>query len=162
MKIAPNCVVAIHYSLTNESGVELDSSAGQDPLEYLHGAGNIIQGLETALEGAAEGEAVEVTLQPEQAYGELNPELIQLVPHEAFEGVDEVKVGMQFQASGPEGEAHRVFVEEVQDQGVLINANHPLAGQVLNFAVQVDSVRPATEQELQHGHAHGEGGGEPH
>lgn len=157
MKVANNCVVAIHYTLTNDDGVELDSSAGQDPLVYLHGAGNIIPGLETALEGRTEGEDVQVTLQPEEAYGEFNPDLVQMVPHEAFEGIDDVQVGMQFQASGPNGEQLRVTVQELLNDGVLVNANHPLAGQVLNFAVNIADVREATAEEVEHGHAHGEG-----
>ncbi len=162
MKVANNCVVALHYTLTNDDGVELDSSAGQEPLVYLHGAGNIIPGLESALEGKAQGDDVAVTLQPEDAYGEFNPDLVQLVPHDAFEGIDDVQVGMQFQASGPNGEQLRVTVQELMDDGILVNANHPLAGQVLNFAVNITEVREATSEEIQHGHAHGDGDGHAH
>jgi FKBP-type peptidyl-prolyl cis-trans isomerase SlyD len=154
MNIADNCVVSIHYTLTDDKGVTLDSSEGQEPLNYLHGANNIIPGLEKALVGKVAGDQLRVTVQPEDAYGELNPDLIQLVPASAFQGIDDIQPGMQFQASGPEGQAQVVTVQSVTDQGVMINGNHPLAGQVLNFDVTVQDVREATAEELDHGHVH--------
>ena len=100
MNIANDCVVAFHYTLTDDNGVELDSSKGQDPLAYLHGHGGIIPGLERELEGKVAGDELKVTVQPGDAYGELNPELIQAVPRDAFQGVEQIEVGMQFQAQG--------------------------------------------------------------
>ncbi|MBK9130495.1 MAG: peptidylprolyl isomerase [Gammaproteobacteria bacterium] len=154
MQIQDNCVVSIHYTLTNEEGEELDSSAGQDPLVYLHGAGNIIPGLESALTGGSVGDKLEVTVAPEHGYGAVDPDLIRKVPREAFAGVERVEPGMQFQTQSPTGQVMRVTVKESNDQDVLIDANHPLAGQTLFFSVTVEEVRSATEEELAHGHAH--------
>lgn len=154
MQIQDDCVVSIHYTLTNGEGEELDSSVGSDPLVYLHGAGNIIPGLEDALAGSSAGDRLEVTVQPEDGYGQVNPELIRLVPRDGFAGIERVETGMQFQTQGPNGQIMRVTVRECDDKGVLIDANHPLAGQILCFSVSVENVRSATAEELAHGHAH--------
>jgi len=154
MQVLDDCVVSIHYTLTNGEGEELDSSVGRDPLVYLHGAGNIIPGLEGALAGSSAGDRIEVTVQPEDAYGPVNPDLIRLLPGDAFAGIDRVEPGMQFQTQGPNGQITRVTVRENTGRGVLIDANHPLAGQVLYFSVSVENVRDATEAELAHGHTH--------
>jgi len=154
MKIDEKCVVTFHYKMTNDNGVELDSSAGREPLVYLHGGGKIIPGLESALEGKSPGERLQVTVQPEQAFGNVDPDLIQTVPPSAFENADDVQPGMQFQAQGPQGRAQVVTVTEVSDEGIQVDANHPLAGQVLHFDVSVEDVRQATEEEIAHGHAH--------
>lgn len=154
MQIQDNCVVSIHYTLTDEHGEQLDSSVGQDPLVYLHGVGNIIPGLESALAGGSAGDRLEVTVPPEDGYGEIDPELIRKVPREAFAGIERVEPGMQFQTQSPTGQVMRVTVRESNDSEVLIDANHPLAGQTLYFSVSVEEVRSATEEELAHGHAH--------
>jgi len=154
MTIDDKSVVSIHYTLKNDDGETLDSSQGREPLAYLHGAGNLVPGLETALAGKAEGDQLQVTVEPEEAYGPANPDLVQAVPIAAFEGVEEVRPGMQFEAKGPDGQAQRVVVEEVREQEVVINGNHPLAGQVLHFDVTVEEVREATPEEIAHGHAH--------
>mgnify|MGYP000874227790 FL=1 len=154
MNIDDKRAVSIHYTLTNEQGEKLDSSEGQDPLSYLHGASNIIPGLENALVGKTTGEKVSVTVQPEDAYGEINPEMIQIVPREAFEGIDDIQAGMQFQASGPDGQTQVVTIKAVGEEGVTVDGNHPLAGQVLNFDVSIEEVRDATEEEIAHGHVH--------
>lgn len=154
VKIAENCVVAIDYTLKDNEQNELDSSSGREPLRYLHGAQNIIPGLEKALTGKAAGDELQVTVQPEEAYGPINPDLIQKAPLSAFEGVEEVKPGMQFQAEGPSGQTQIITVREVHDDGVAIDANHPLAGQVLHFDVRIQDVREATEEEVEHGHVH--------
>jgi FKBP-type peptidyl-prolyl cis-trans isomerase SlyD len=152
--IADKHVVSIHYTLTDDDGETLDTSSGRDPLTYLHGARNIIPGLESALTGKAVGDEVQVTVPPEQAYGEFDAELVQLVPHEAFEGVEDVKPGMQFEARSPEGGAQVVIVREIKDDGVVVDGNHPLAGRVLHFDVKVEDVREATDDEVAHGHVH--------
>lgn len=158
MTINEEQVVSIHYTLTDDSGETLDTSAGRDPLQYVHGAQNIIPGLESALEGKAVGDNFEVTLQPSEAYGEFDEELVQQVPLAAFEGVDQIEPGMQFEARSPEGATQVVIVQEVTDDGVVVNGNHPLAGQVLHFDVTVEEVRDATEEEVEHGHVHAPGG----
>ena len=154
MQIAEHSVVSIHYTLTNDAGETLDTSDGREPLVYLHGAQNIIPGLENELTGKSLGDSFEVTIQPENAYGTINPELVQTVPHSAFEGVEKVEPGMQFQARDDDGETQAITVTEVTDSGVTVEGNHPLAGQVLNFTVCVEKVREATEDEVAHGHLH--------
>ena len=157
MIIRENCVVSLHYTLTDDEGDELDSSAGQDPLVYLHGSRNIISGLERALSGRQVGDEFEVTVQPEDAYGTVKEELIQSVPREAFAGFDDLREGMQFQTDGSDGQPSlNIIVREVGDDVVVIDANHPLAGQVLHFDVRVEDVREATADEIAHGHAHGD------
>jgi FKBP-type peptidyl-prolyl cis-trans isomerase SlyD len=158
VQIAENSVVSIHYTLTNDAGETLDTSDGREPLVYLHGAQNIIPGLESELTGKTVGDAFDVTIQPEDAYGIVNPELIQTVPHSAFEGVEKVEPGMQFQARGDDGNTQLITVTEVAESGVTVDGNHPLAGQVLNFSVQVEEIREASQEELEHGHVHGPGG----
>ena len=158
MKIADDCVVSIHYKLTDDKGEQIDSSEGQEPLSYLHGAGNVIQGLEDALTGHAVGDHLEVKLQPEDGYGEFDAELVQSVPRSSFQGIDELAPGMQFQTEDEDGQRMLVTVQEVSDEAVVVNGNHPLAGVVLNFDVTITDIREATAEELDHGHAHGAGG----
>ena len=157
MNIAKDKVVSIDYTLTDSGGQVLDSSQGKEPLNYLHGAGHIIPGLESALEGKAEGEQVNVQVPPEQAYGPRDERMVQAVPRTSFQGVQDIKPGMQFQAQTNAG-ARIITVVGVQGDQVTIDANHPLAGQTLNFDVNVRGVRDATPEELTHGHAHGPGG----
>ena len=158
MQIAANKAVSIEYTLTNADGEVLDSSDGGAPLVYLHGAGNIIPGLEKALEGKQEGDALNVTVEPAEAYGEFNAELIAVLGRNMFEGVDELEVGMQFHASGPNGSMQIVTIKAVEDDEVTVDGNHPLAGEQLTFDVKVLEIREATEDEMAHGHIHGEGG----
>lgn len=158
MLIANQHVVAIDYTLSNDAGEVIDSSAGAEPLVYLHGAGNIIAGLEKALLGKAIGDELDVSIEPEEAYGEYSAELITNLGREMFEGVDELEVGMQFHASAPDGGMQIVTIRDIDGDQVTIDGNHPLAGQQLNFKVKVVSIRAASEEELAHGHVHGEGG----
>ena len=158
MQIAANKAVSIEYTLTNADGEVLDSSDGGAPLVYLHGAGNIIPGLEKALEGKQEGDALNVTVEPAEAYGEFNAELIAVLGRNMLEGVDELEVGMQFHASGPDGSMQIVTIKAVEDDEVTVDGNHPLAGEQLTFDVKVLEIREATEDEMAHGHIHGEGG----
>lgn len=157
MKIAQEKVVSIHYTLKNSEGTVLDSSSGSDPLAYLHGAGSIVPGLETALEGKESGDTLSVTVEPGQGYGDRDERLVQDVPRSAFEGVGELAPGMRFQAQGPQG-TRLVVVTRVAEEVVTVDANHPLAGQTLHFEVEVTEVRDATAEELEHGHVHGAGG----
>ncbi len=154
MQVAKDKVVSINYTLTDDQGTLLDSSKGREPLAYLHGAGNIIPGLEQALEGKSAGENLTVRVPPEEGYGERDDRLQQEVPREMFEGVDRVEPGMQFQAQTPAG-TQIVTVRQVSDESVTVDANHPLAGVALNFEVDVVEVRDATDEELSHGHVHG-------
>jgi len=154
LMIGDNMVVSMHYTLTDDSGNVLDSSEGSDPLSYLHGAGNIIPGLEKALVGKVADDALQVTVAPEEGYGEKVPELMQIVDRAAFQGVDDLQPGMAFEAQGQNGEAQRVVIANIEGDQVTVDANHPLAGVTLNFDVKIVGVREATQEELSHGHAH--------
>ena len=157
MQINKNKAAAINYTLTDESNKVLDKSENGE-FVYLHGADNIIPGLEKALEGKVAGDEVQVTVQPDDAYGETDPAQIQPVPREMFPEDSNIEVGMQFHAQSPEGEPIVVTIAEINDKQILVDGNHPMAGLVLNFDVKIISVREATEDELAHGHIHGEGG----
>lgn len=152
MGISKNSVVSFHYTLTNNAGEVLDSSEGKDAFTYLHGSQMIVPGLEAQMEGKAKGDKFKAEVAPEQGYGALNKDLLQQVPKERF-GDQKVEEGMQFQA----GEHSVVTVREVTDDMVLVDGNHPLAGVPLNFEVEVTDVRDATEEEVAHGHVHGQG-----
>jgi len=152
--IGENSVVSMHYKLTDNDGNVIDSSEGMDPLTYLHGAGNIIPGLEKALIGKVEKDSVTVKVSPAEGYGEVMQELIQTIDKAAFQGVETIEAGMSFEAQGPDGQAQRVVVKSVEGDQVTIDANHPLAGIELNFDVNIVSVREATEEEKSHGHVH--------
>ena len=158
MLIAANKAVSIDYTLTNDAGEVIDSSAGGAPLAYLQGAGNIIVGLEKALEGKKVGDQVKVAIEPEDAYGEYSAELVTTLSRAMFEGVDELEVGMQFHASAPDGGMQIVTIRDLDGDDVTVDGNHPLAGQRLNFDVTVVDVRDASAEEIAHGHIHGEGG----
>mgnify|MGYP001148724371 CR=1 FL=1 len=152
--VGNQAVVSMHYTLTNSKGNTLDSSVGGKPLGYLHGAGNIIPGLEKALVGKAAGDSLQVTIDPAEGYGEKNPELVQTLNRSLFQGVDTIEVGMNFQAQAPDGAMQTLTVTEVDGDDITVDANHPLAGETLTFDVEIISVRKATEEEIEHGHAH--------
>jgi len=156
MQITKNTVVSIHYTLRDDQGNVLDSSAGKDPLLYIQGIGNLIPGMEEGLEGKLKGDKLDIKVSPEKGYGERNDSLIQKVPRTAF-GDQEVRPGMQFQAQSNNG-TQVVTITEVGLENITVDGNHPLAGVGLNFAVEVMDVRKATEDELAHGHVHGPGG----
>lgn len=156
MQISDKKVASIHYTLTGDDGEVIDSSQGSDPLTYLHGAGNIVPGLEAALEGKSVGDTLSVSVPPEQGYGPVHPDLVQTVSREAFTGVEEISEGMRFQASTANGPVS-VVVTKVEGDAVTVDGNHPLAGKQLNFEVEVTEVREANAEELSHGHVHGPG-----
>jgi len=157
MQIAVNCVAYIHYTLKDDSGTVLDSSAGGEPLAYVHGAGNIVPGLEKALEGKQSGEKLSVKVVPEEGYGVRDEALVQQVPRRSFQGMRDLKAGMHFHAQTQQGPV-AVTVTRVQGDMITIDGNHALAGVTLNFDVEVTKVRQATAEELLHGHVHGPGG----
>ena len=150
--IARDKVVSMNYTLTDAAGNVLDASKGE-PMEYLQGHQNIIPGLESELEGLKPGDRKQVTVQPEQAYGTHNPELIFALALEQFGG-QAPQTGMMVQLQSPEGDMMATIVK-VENNEVILDANHPLAGKVLNFEVEIMDVRPASTEELSHGHPHG-------
>lgn len=158
MTISQHKVVSIHYKVVDvASGETIDSSEGGAPMTYLHGAQNIIPGLEAALEGKQVGDEFEVTVAAADAYGDYSEDRVQKVPREAFTGVESIEPGMTFTAQTGQGPIS-VIVTEVDETTVTVDANHPLAGKSLAFSVSVQSIRDASEEELSHGHVHGEGG----
>lgn len=163
MQIAPNTVVTMAYTLTDANGNVLDKAEADHPFAYLHGAQNIIPGLENALTGKQANDSVQVTIAPADAYGEPNPQLIHQVPRTAFSEVpaDELVPGTKLQAQTNDG-VEIITITAVDDDTVTIDANHPLAGETLNFSVQILDVRAATRDEVTHGHAHGVGGHHHH
>ncbi len=154
MTIQKDKVVSMHYTLTDDSGAVIDSSKGQDPMDYIQGAGHIIPGLEDALVGKDIGDKVTAVIPPEKAYGERNDSLVQSVPKEEFASVPDLKVGMQFNVQSAGGPMV-VSVAKIEDDNVLIDANHPLAGITLHFDVEIMAIRDATEKELADGELEG-------
>lgn len=154
MQAKADTVVSIDYTLKGNDGEVIDTSEGREPLAYLHGHGNIIPGLEKALEGKSEGEELQVKVEPEEGYGPHRQELVQQVSMEAFAGIDEVEPGMKFNAESAQGPLV-VKVTKVEGDQVTIDANHDLAGQELNFDVTVRDVREASSEELEQGQTEG-------
>ena len=158
MQISNQKVVSIDYTLTDDQNAVIDSSEDSEPLAYIQGIGSLIPGLENALEGKSAGDELSVSIQPDQAYGERDEALVQTVPREHFDGVENLQEGMQFRASSDDDENMVVTVVNIEGDQVTVDGNHPLAGQTLNFEVAVVEVRDATSEELEHGHVHGPGG----
>lgn len=152
MKIAQDTVVSMHYTVSSSDGVEIDSTDGSTPLDFIYGHGFLISGLEKALLGLEAEAKLETTVAAEQAYGERHEELVQAVPINMFEGM-EPQVGMQFRATTEQGE-QSVIIIDVSDDHVVVDGNHPLAGHDLSFTVEIVAVRAATPTELEHGHVH--------
>jgi FKBP-type peptidyl-prolyl cis-trans isomerase SlyD len=153
MHITKNSVVTFHYTLNDADGKLLDTSAGREAFAYIHGGGMIVPGLEEQLEGRMAGDSLLAVVDSAKGYGDVDPHLLQRVPLDKFGG-QTVEAGMQFQTPD-----NRVWsVMDVENDDVLLNGNHPLAGVTLHFNVEITGVREATPDELAHGHVHGEGG----
>jgi FKBP-type peptidyl-prolyl cis-trans isomerase SlyD len=148
-------VVSLAYSLRLDDGEEIDSAPSDDPLIYLHGANNIIPGLEEALTGMKIGDTGKVSVEPGSAYGEVDPDAVQLIPYESFPEDIDLEEGMELhlvdEKSGRQMEA---YISELRDEGALVDMNHPLAGETLHFDVEIVGLRRATHDEIAHGHAH--------
>ena len=158
MLIAEHSVVSFHYTVKDDESSEvIDSSQNSDPMTYLHGARNIIPGLEQALEGKQAGDDIEVTVEAADAYGEHSADRVHQVPRSALEGVERIEPGVTVVANTEQGQVNLVIVD-VADDEVTLDANHPLAGRRLTFNVSIAEVREASEEEISHGHAHGPGG----
>ncbi len=158
MNVTDKTVVSIRYTLTGVDGDLIDSNTdeGDDPLDYLHGADNVVAGLEAALDGKAAGDKISVRVPPEAGYGDRDEDLVAEVPRSELEELGELEIGVQFRAE-TEGGIEILTITELGEESVTIDGNHPLAGVVLNFEVEVLAVREATAEELEHGHAHGLG-----
>ncbi|MEE3253720.1 MAG: peptidylprolyl isomerase [Nitrospinota bacterium] len=160
--IKKNSVVSMIYCLKNTNGVELDRADKDKPFAYLHGVGQMIPGLEKELEGLGVGEKRDVTVPPKEGYGELNPQLKMQVDRANFPKDADIQPGMQFEGQGDGGTRTVFTVKAVVGDKIDVDGNHPLAGETLHFSVEITEVREATQEELSHGHAHGEGGAHDH
>lgn len=158
MKVAKDTVVSTAYQVRTEDGVLVDESPASAPLDYLHGRGALISGLESALDGRVAGDVFDVDVGANDAYGQYDENLVQRVPKDVFVGVDELEVGMRFLADTDMGPVP-VEITGIEGDEVIVDGNHMLAGQNLKFHVEVIGVREATAEELEHGHVHGEEGG---
>jgi FKBP-type peptidyl-prolyl cis-trans isomerase SlyD len=157
LPIKTDSVVTFNYVLKDDAGQVIDSSSPEEPLAYLHGHGNLVPGLERELEGKAAQDKLSVKVAPADGYGEYSEELVQRVPRRSFKGIAKITVGMRLHAQTDQG-PRAVTVKAVTGDMVTIDANHPLAGQNLNFDIELVDVRDATAEELAHGHVHGPGG----
>jgi FKBP-type peptidyl-prolyl cis-trans isomerase SlyD len=157
MEIKDGMVVSMHYTLKNDDGDVLDTSDGQDPMTFLYGFGNILSGLEKAIAGKSEGDKLDVSLEPADGYGELDDALKQEIDRSDFEGIDQIEVGMRFQAETENGNVP-IRIVAVEGDTITVDGNHELAGERLHFSVSIENLREAEAEEIQHGHVHGPGG----
>lgn len=151
MIVEKDKVISIQYTAKDEGGTVVDGNIDFEPLEYLHGYGNILEGLETALAGLKIAEETKVVLEPAQAYGDFNPELVFEVNRQQFpEGADGLQLGTMVQAS----DGQELIVTDIDGDKIILDGNHPFAGRTLQFDVTIKDIREATEDELSHGHVH--------
>ncbi len=159
--VADNLVVLFKYTLTDSDGIEIDAS-GDEPMPYLHGAENIVPGLEREMTGKKVGDAFKVVVPPADAYGEYQEGATQEVAREDFPDGVEIEVGMAFSLEAPDGTDVTIWITDVDNNSISFDANHPLAGEELHFDIEIVGIRAATEEELDHGHPHGPTGTEGH
>jgi FKBP-type peptidyl-prolyl cis-trans isomerase SlyD len=158
MKITADSVVSIEYTLKDDDGNVIDSSEGGDPLFYLHGHQNIVEGLENALEGRGVGESLSVSVSPEEGYGTHDPQLVFSIPRDQLPAEIVPELGLELEMSDDDGMTVPVRITDIDGDDVEVDANHELAGQTLHFAVKICEIRKASQEELEHGHVHGPGG----
>ena len=158
MKVSKDKVVSMHYTLKNDASEVIDSSDGKETLDFLQAHGNIIPCLESALEDASKVDKMDVSVEPEECYGLRMQDAIQEIPRTALQGIDEVTIGMQLQSQDQDGNPFVVTVTKQDDEKITVDANHPLAGEILHFTVSIEDVRDAEAEELSHGHVHSAGG----
>ncbi len=158
--IEPGRVATIHYTLRNDDGDILDSSDGGEPISYLQGYGNVVPGLDKALEGKSVGDKLDVVVEPAEGYGEADEDSQRALPRSAFP--EDIEAGMQLLAEGDDGQVTPIWVLGIEDETVFIDLSHPLAGERLHFAIEIVEVRAASSEELSHGHPHGRYGDQGH
>lgn len=153
MTVKKDAVVEMHYTLKNDAGDVLDST-DKAPMPFIQGHGNIIPGLEKALEGLKVGETCDVSVAPEDAYGAHYEEGVQEISKDDLQDIENLEVGMELQSQDEQNNPFIVHVEKINENTITVDANHPLAGQTLHFNVSIESIRKATKDELEHGHVH--------
>ena len=157
MNVQEKAIVGIHYTLKNADGEQMETSRDKQPMSYLHGANNIISGLEKAMEGHAVNDEFSVTVEPEEAYGVRNENNVQRIPMKRLKGIGKISVGQVLNLQTNNGQV-QVTVLKVGRFNVDVDGNHPLAGKALTFDVEITDIRDASEEELDHRHVHGPGG----
>ena len=162
IKVEDNRVVALAYTLEDSEGAQLDEASAGEPLLYLHGHGNLMPGLEQALNGRGVGERFEVELAPDEAFGPRVEDAERTLPRDAFPDEVPLEAGLELALEDDAGEVIPFWVKEVTDDRVLIDLNHPFAGRTVRFAGEVVKIRDASADELEHGHPHGLEGDETH
>jgi FKBP-type peptidyl-prolyl cis-trans isomerase SlyD len=153
VKITNDRIVCMDYTIRLGNGRLVETSVGHEPLTYLHGRRQIVPGVEKAVDGLEPGALLEVVVPPGEAYGDRDPAGVFVVPRAAFPEGEEVATGMMFSASRPDGKSVTFRVIEANDQLVLVDTNHPLAGETLHISIHVHTVRSATTDELYSGRA---------
>lgn len=161
MQIGKNSIVTLNYTLKNDQGEILDESL-DDSFLYMHGAGGIISGLESQLDGKSAGEEFSAHIEPADGYGERDDSMVQVVARDMFDKEHPLKEGIQFHAESPEGDKITVTVTKIDDDKITVDGNHPLAGIALNFDIKIAAVREALEEEIEHGHVHNSDGHHNH
>ena len=160
--IAKNKVVSLSYYLKDTQGEELDRADAEKPMTYLHGGGTIVPGLENALDGLNVGDKKEVTVKPEEGYGEILSELKMKVERNKLPAGQKTAVGMQLMGEHGDGKKYAFTIVEIKGDDIYMDGNHPWAGKTLHFSVEVMEIRDATTEEMAHGHSHGEGSAHDH
>lgn len=150
-------VVTMHYTLKGDDGEVIDSTAGEEPMAYLHGASNIVPGLERQMQGKNVGDAFEAVVAPEDGYGLREGDPITL-PRNSFPDDVELEEGTPVMLESDDGDELPAWITEITDEHVVLDPNHPLAGVTLHFSIQIEGIRDATDEERAHGHVHGPGG----
>ena len=156
--IAKNKVVSLNYCLKDTQGEELERADADKPMKYIHGGGTIVSGLENALDGLKVGDKKEVTVKPEEGYGEIVSELRMKVERNKLPAGQEITVGMELTGEHGDGKKYAFHIVEIKGDDIYMDGNHPWAGKTVHFSVEVMEIRDATTEELKHGHVHGEGG----
>jgi FKBP-type peptidyl-prolyl cis-trans isomerase SlyD len=163
LTVADDVVVRLDYTLRLDDGEVIDASTEEEPLEFVQGAGEIIPGLEQALYGMSVGEKKKLVIDPDEAYGDVDEDAFQLVPHDLFPDDAEIEEGTALRLINSEtGEPVDAYVAEILEEGVVLDFNHPLAGETLHFDVRIADLRQATSEEIAHGHVHSEPGDNGH
>ena len=157
LTIKKNNVVSIDYTLKNNEGTVIDTSSGRSPLVYMHGSGALIPGMEKSLESKSEGDEFHVSITPAEAYGNRDEDLVHKVNRAELAHLQDLALGMELEVQADDTPLVMTIIE-LTDELVVLDGNHPMSGQTLNFDIQVRSIREATSEEISHGHVHGPGG----
>lgn len=158
MALKPNQVITMNFTLKDDEGKVMDTTSGQEPFSFISGQNQILPRLEEQIGGMLIGSKKDVVLTPEEGYGKFEQEAVRNVKRSEFPEDTELKEGMGFMATGPDGKQYQFFIKDIKDDDIQVDFNHPMAGKTLHFNVELVNLRDATKEELDHGHVHGAGG----